>query len=367
MEGGAPDVLVVGGGVAGLCLAMELQIRGARTMCVEQSSPGATCSVSSLGLVYPISPLTAPRDICEISIVAFAGYRAYLDELSERSGMRVTRFEHGLTQVATTDLEIAALRDTFDAYRTIGYSPEWSDTPGDSGRFKQPPNAGLIHPDAMSVDARGLLRALAESLVRSGGTISTMEPVTSLVTAEGHCYGVRTTLREIHAGTTILCTGAWLTDNGAPDGRPLVKPVRGQVLSLVGPPGASPTTALYTENLDVIPRPDRLLIGSTIEENVSTLCTSSEGLDWLWSEFEATFVRSPEFEIVDAWVGIRGRPLDDRPLIGATSIDGLMCFGGHYRNGVYLGPITARLLAEQIVDDSLNDVLRAWSPRRFTW
>jgi len=63
------------------------------------------------------------------------------------------------------------------------------------------------------------------------------------------------------------------------------------------------------------------------------------------------------------YVGLRPATPDDLPVIGADErMPGLVHASGHYRNGVLLAPITARLVADWIVDgkrDPSFDVLNA--------
>jgi glycine oxidase len=50
--------------------------------------------------------------------------------------------------------------------------------------------------------------------------------------------------------------------------------------------------------------------------------------------------------LTDAWAGLRPASTDGRPIVGADpAVRGYYVAGGHYRNGVLLAPITARLVA----------------------
>lgn len=66
----------------------------------------------------------------------------------------------------------------------------------------------------------------------------------------------------------------------------------------------------------------------------------------------------------DEWVG--GRPVtpDGRPLIGATKVPGTYVAGGHGMWGLTLGPLTGRLLAEQITTGKRPALLRPFDPLR---
>jgi D-amino-acid dehydrogenase len=68
-------------------------------------------------------------------------------------------------------------------------------------------------------------------------------------------------------------------------------------------------------------------------------------------------------ERVDEWVGSRPVTTDGRPLIGAVA-PGIFVAGGHGMWGLAHGPITGRLLAEQITTGKQSAALRAVDPLR---
>lgn len=66
----------------------------------------------------------------------------------------------------------------------------------------------------------------------------------------------------------------------------------------------------------------------------------------------------------EEWVGPRPVAADGLPLAGPTSTPGVWCVGGHAMEGMVLGPVTARLVAEGVASGSVPDVLRPFDPRR---
>jgi glycine/D-amino acid oxidase-like deaminating enzyme len=46
-------------------------------------------------------------------------------------------------------------------------------------------------------------------------------------------------------------------------------------------------------------------------------------------------------------------------------VPNLMYATGHYRNGVLLAPLTARLVADAMLDNRIDSLLSAVSPARF--
>jgi len=63
---------------------------------------------------------------------------------------------------------------------------------------------------------------------------------------------------------------------------------------------------------------------------------------------------------------LRPRAVDGLPVLGAAnSFENLFLATAHYRNGILLAPLTAKILADKIVGDSDSKYLEVFSPRRF--
>jgi D-amino-acid dehydrogenase len=66
----------------------------------------------------------------------------------------------------------------------------------------------------------------------------------------------------------------------------------------------------------------------------------------------------------DEWVGSRPCTVDGLPLIGATGSTRVFAAGGHGMWGITLGPVTGRLLAEQMVTGRSVAQLAPFDPLR---
>jgi glycine/D-amino acid oxidase-like deaminating enzyme len=79
------------------------------------------------------------------------------------------------------------------------------------------------------------------------------------------------------------------------------------------------------------------------------------------------FACNSQLAVVDTWAGLRPRPADGLPVLGACGeIDGLFYATGHYRNGILLAPLTAELITEVIVAGVTSPLLAPFSPDRFS-
>jgi D-amino-acid dehydrogenase len=64
------------------------------------------------------------------------------------------------------------------------------------------------------------------------------------------------------------------------------------------------------------------------------------------------------------WVGGRPVTVDGLPLVGVTRNPRVYVAGGHGMWGITLGPITGKLLAQEIATGNVPDLLRPFDPLR---
>jgi glycine oxidase len=67
---------------------------------------------------------------------------------------------------------------------------------------------------------------------------------------------------------------------------------------------------------------------------------------------------------VRAWAGLRPATPDGLPILGPSPITGLFLATGHFRNGILLAPVTARLMADLLTGVEIRG-LEPFSVDRF--
>jgi glycine oxidase len=100
----------------------------------------------------------------------------------------------------------------------------------------------------------------------------------------------------------------------------------------------------------VVPRDGDAIIGSTMEEVGYDARTTPDAVDALR---RAAAELVPAFAgggVVEAWAGLRPMTPDQRPILGRDpDLAGLFYATGHGRNGILLGPLTAELVAAEML------------------
>jgi glycine oxidase len=114
----------------------------------------------------------------------------------------------------------------------------------------------------------------------------------------------------------------------------------------------------------LVPRDDgRLLVGATVAERGFDARVTAAGLHDLLDAALAVAPALAGFAVVETWAGLRPGSADGRPYLGATALEGYVVAAGHFRNGILLAPITARLIADLVVD-GCADALAPFAPAR---
>jgi glycine oxidase len=132
------------------------------------------------------------------------------------------------------------------------------------------------------------------------------------------------------------------------------------------PKGINLRHVLRSERGYIVPRRDgRVVAGSTLEDAGFDKHVTPAGLQQILS---ATIELAPalgDAEVLETWAGLRPGTPDDLPILGPTGIEGLLVATGHYRNGILLAPITAKLLREWITSGKTSFETEIFSPLRF--
>jgi thiazole synthase len=142
--------------------------------------------------------------------------------------------------------------------------------------------------------------------------------------------------------------------------------VRGQLLQLEWPDWPLPTI-IWGPDCYIVPRLDgSVLVGATVEEAGFDERTTEEGIRQLRNAAADLLPDTKDVRLIEARVGLRPATPDELPVIGPDPIvAGLFHASGHYRNGVLLAPITARLIADLIVEGRRDRALDSFRPERF--
>lgn len=361
------DAIVCGAGVIGLSLALELRQRGLRVLILERGAPGGESSHAAAGMLAWCAretPEAHPHPA--LHALARASYRAYpefVHGIEDASGMKVDLRREGTLQL----LNDSEPSPPSECARLLSPAELARLEPRIAGEYR----AALL--DEASVDPRALCAAIERAARHINVDIATGSPVTSLCSDAGKLTGVRTERTEYAAPIVVNCCGAWSDELTSSDGTATshldphvpTRPMKGQMLSVLG---TAPVVRHTVRAHDVylVPRTDgRLLIGATVEDAGFDKRVVPETIQHLQQAAADLIPDIGEMRIHEAWAGLRPATPDDLPILGPTSIPGYFVATGHFRDGILLAPITARVMADLITGALPTLDLAPFSPARF--
>lgn len=352
------DFLIIGGGVIGLSIARELRKHEAGSIAViDSGSMGREASWAAAGMLAPNAETEIVDAFYQLCSASNDLYPAFAEDLLAETGIDIAFSPSGTLELAFDEMAVQHLNAKLSAQNESGVGVEkLSDSevrklePGisDSVLF------GLHYPKDGHVDNRLLVRSLIEFARLNKIDLIENETITAFVNDRGKIAGARSADRTISAGNTIVTTGAW-TSLIEIDGRTLpvqVKPVRGQMIALQAS-GVSLSKVIYGSGAYLVPRNDgRILVGATMENTGFDRELSADAARQLKAAAIETFPGLSKLETVEHWCGFRPFAEGGTPIIGnVIGYERLTVATGHYRNGILLAPITARIVAQALVGD----------------
>ena len=347
-----PDLVVVGGGIAGAAAALAARSLGASVLLLERTVPGGSATPASAGMLAAQYEGSELDDAFRFAVRAREVHHAFLARIETLTGHRIDRSADGML-VVNRDREEHELALRTAAWQSgDGLRAEVLEV-GEAGRL-QPgldPEARswLWLPDEAWVDSRALSRALPAALVTAGVEVATGAEVAGVRSEGGRLTGLDLAGGEtVRARRAVLAAGAW---SGRLAGLPRelpIRPVRGQMVRY--PPGAASLGRIVADRGGryAVPRgEDGPLAGSTMEEAGFDATTTGEGIAKVRSGAERLLPALEDVEPADRWAGLRPVSPDGRPVLGPEpTLDGLYYATGYGRNGILLAPLAGRRVAE---------------------
>jgi len=345
-----PEITIIGSGAIGLLTAREFINAGHSVTILDKSLSGQESSWAGGGILLPLYPWRQPKAISALVIESNKNYSALSSDLFKATQIDPEWYDCGLLICKNPDSERAT---AWCDQNQIPYkNADSSLLNGLNTQVKNP----LWLPNIAQARNPRLLKSLKAYLLDKGVTFIENCAVFDANINNGRVSSLLTDKGSIEVNQLIICTGAWTSelsrkllpnDTHSPD----ISPVKGQMLLF----DAKPETLLHmvlNDDQYLIPRRDgKILAGSSVEHTAFDKSTSNETKDKLASFAIDLFPALKDFPITHHWAGLRpgtkqGIPyIDKHPEITNLSIN-----AGHFRNGLVMGPASACLMADLILD-----------------
>ncbi len=354
------DVIVIGGGIIGLSLSLELRKGGATVLVVERGEPGREASYAAAGMLADF-PLETPAVLQPLARASACMYPEFVHELQDESGIDVDLRDQGTIFFPTPEhiLEHPTLLMDHPLPMPLAeMEPALvSSPPLDS-------NLPPIYLKERSVNPRALTSATLKAAKHRGVDISSGTTVRSVLLQDGSAAGVVTDKSSYGAPVVVNCAGAWAGQ--LPPQHFPTRPVKGQMLSMAASTRDLVRHVVRAPEIYLVPRSDgRILVGATVEDAGYDKRTDADAIQRMRRAAIELVPALGEARILEEWAGLRPGSPDNLPILGATRTPGYFVATSHFRDGILLTPITAYVMAQMIAGARSEYDLSPFSPQRF--
>lgn len=366
------EILIVGGGVIGLSVARQLRKAGVRDIAIlERGTLGCEASSAAAGMLAPHAEADSADiffDLCRESVSL---YPEFAGHLTDETGIDAELDKTGTLYLALEEKDVPVLKERYTWQAEAGLAVEKlsrRDVLALEPQVSRSCEFGLLFPNDWQVENRSLLNALRRFVEINDISIHEGATADKLIIENGDVTGVISGSRRYLANTTILTTGAWtsLIKFGGARAPFDVKPIRGQMICY-RPEQPLFSHVIYSSRGYIVPRADgRVLAGATVEDVGFDKDVTEAGVGSLRSTATEIAPILADAAIVDKWAGLRPFVSDGLPVIGPIPpYRNLVVATGHYRNGILLAPLTAKLVTGYVINAAASPYLDAFGIGRF--
>ncbi|MCM1983451.1 glycine oxidase ThiO [Lyngbya confervoides] len=353
------DVLILGGGAIGLATAVELALAGTAVTVLTRSTSEAALYAAA-GMLAPQAEGITQGAMLKLCLQSRDLYPSWIHGLEQLTGESGGYWPCGILCPTFNDPS-QLWEDLEEKSESAPTQPrQWYDQsavralqPGISPEVQ----GGWYFPKDAQVDNRRLGHLLTTAAEQLGVQVKTGVTVTQLEVQRDRVLSVQTSQGLWRADQYLLATGAWSHQILSLP----VYPRKGQMMSVL--PGETASTlaleqVLFGPQVYLVPRRSgEIVIGATSEAVGFAPHNTLEGLQQLIQGATRMLPSLATYRPQAQWWGYRPLTPDELPILGPSPYGNLAIATGHYRNGVLLAPVTAKLMTEWMLHRRLDPML----------
>lgn len=367
------DVIVIGGGIIGSTIALRLASAGLKVSVFDRGEPGGEASSAAAGMIAPFGENVEAGPFFDLCLASYRLYPDFVQEIEGLSEARVDYRRNGTLLVAVSEDETQELELIAATQQKLGVPNEQLD--GEAARqrvggLSPAVGRGLYIPGDHRVDNELLTRAAIVAAQRQSVSFFPRSLVRRLNVRKGRVESIEAGGDHTGPGATfsagqfVLAAGCWSADLVRPLGIELyMRPCRGQMMEFDS--GAELPLVLRAGHHYLVPRDGgRVVVGTTAEYVGHEKTVTGWGLRSILEGAERILPEVRNFKFRRAWAGLRPDTADHLPILGHGELSNLIFATGHFRNGILLAPVTAKLISELVLTGSTSVAMEAFKPTR---
>jgi len=362
------DVAIAGGGVIGGAIALELARAGLRVGVFDRQQPGQEASWASAGILSPAPENPGMIAMVPLGKASLSLYPEFIARVEEISGKSAGFRPKGTLEALFSRDAKAELSTIIALHHGLGLKAE--PLRAEDARELEPAlsaevEAAVLRPDEASVDNRALTGAVLEAAQRSGAEFFPGNGAREIWNTGKRCAGLVVRTEKVEAKWTIIAAGCFSAAIKDAAAYAPVRPVKGQMAALRAE-DLMIERVLWSDKIYLVPRNDgRIIAGATVERVGFDKRTTAGGIQKILSAAIELAPGLANARVEETWAGLRPDSPDHLPILGPTDVEGLLMATGHFRSGILLTPITARLVREWITEQRVSMDWDRFSPLRF--
>lgn len=344
------NVAVIGSGIIGLSCAWRLSQAGCQVTTFDGNRESQEASWTAAGMLAPHNEAKQPDALWSLCHESLLLWPEFQEELCDGPVKSSLDFHHHHSLIPCfSEAEKRQLHQKVEALKPHGVEFEWIDT------------AELLHRE----------QQLSEQLIgayRVAGGVVDPRKVCSALSLRCRELGVKTHFNtkvigidqqtiQLENGSTqhfdhiVLAAGAWTPQLAAWTGLQLQgQPVKGQMIRFQADRPKLTSHFIHSEHAYIVQRQDHsLVVGSTMENSGFDKADNPDAIKKLQQGALQLIPSLQQAHVSETWTGLRPKLRDGLPLFQRVN-QHLTITSGHFRNGILLTPISAKLVTELVMD-----------------
>ena len=364
------DVVIVGGGIAGLATAYYLAKARVTSVVVERDAIGSHASGFAYGGLSPLSGFGIPGPLAEIADYGMRLHRELRESVGEETGIDVDFRVRCSLALALSEADVQRLQAALRwQQRQPGYTVRWLDA--SEARRVEPRisdetlGATLIEGTA-DVEPYRLVLALARASEDLGVRVRHGRAI-RLLRDGGRVAGVVLERDVVACSTVVLALGPWSAEVSDWIGVPIdVRPLKGQILRLRAPGPPVDCSVGWGHHYATTKTDGLLWAGTTEEEAGFDEDSTAAARDEIGAALVKMLPEMADAQIAHQTACLRPVASDGLPVLGRVAgLEGVYVATGGARKGILYGPAMGRSIADLILGRDPRVALEAFAPGRF--